>query len=76
MKTLPLAIGGLGVLALVMGLVAKMLASGILGVSPAGYVRGASALFLLTLVVMVYDRWYGCRPEAKAADSAPPRPTP
>jgi hypothetical protein len=28
------------------------------GTTPGGFVRGATALFLLTLVVMVYDHWY------------------
>ena len=31
-----------------------------MGITPGGFVRGATALYLLALVVMVYDRWYGC----------------
>lgn len=59
MKMLSLAIGGAGVLVLVFGVVLRLLQiQTVMGVTAGGFVRGATALFLLTLVVMVYDRWY------------------
>jgi hypothetical protein len=71
MKMISASIGGLGSLALLVGIVAKLLnINAIVGITAGGYVRGATALFLLTLVVMVYDRLYGC------CGSKPTEPTP
>ena len=70
MKMLSVAVGGLGVLTLLLGTVGKLIGiQQMMGITPGGFVRGATALFLLTLVVMAYDRMYGCTetkpPEAK-----------
>ena len=60
MKMVSIAVAGLGVLSLVMGIVGKFVAHPILDVSPGGYLRFATALYLLALVVMAYDRCYNC----------------
>lgn len=70
MKMISVSIGGLGVLALLLGIAGRLFAlQTMMGITPGGFVRGATALFLLTLVVMAYDRVYGCceskPPEAK-----------
>lgn len=66
MKMLSVAVGGLGVLALVLAIVERLAGFQIMGIPPTGLIRGASSLYLLALVIMVYDRWY-C-----AAASTPP----
>ncbi len=50
------ALGGIAatILAFIVVLTQKYL----MGVTGAGYLRGASVLFLLSLVIMVYDRAY------------------
>ena len=59
MKMLPVAIGGLGAAALLLGVAGRLLnIQNLAGTTPGGFVRGATALFLLSLVVMVYDHWY------------------
>lgn len=59
MKMLSAAIGGLGAVALLAGVVVKLLSiQSVMGTSAGGFVRGATALCLLALVVMVYDHWY------------------
>ena len=59
MKMLPVTIGGLGAAALLLGVLGRLLnIQTMVGTTPGGFVRGATALFLLTLVVMVYDHWY------------------
>jgi hypothetical protein len=69
MKILSVAVSGLGVLALVLGVVGHFFGHPqILSVSPGWYVRGASALFLLALVIMAYGRCYCCN------TPPPPRP--
>ena len=61
MKMLSVAVGGLGVLALGLAIVGRLIGiQTMMGITPGGFVRGATALYLLALVVMVYDRWYGC----------------
>ena len=60
MKMASLVVSGLGVLSLVVAIIDKFVSQPILGVSPGGYLRFATALYLLALVVMAYDRWYGC----------------
>jgi hypothetical protein len=61
MKMLSATVGGLGVLALIESLVGKFLGHPVMmGVSAGGYLRGASTLFLLALVVMAYGRCYCC----------------
>ena len=68
MKYLSLTVTGLGVLALILANVGLCLGhSAIMGVRPGGLVQGASALFLLALVIMAYGRCYCCNtpPPAK-----------
>ena len=64
-------LAGLGVVALLLGIVGKLLSiQEMMGITPGGFVRGATALFLLTLVVMAYDRVYGCC-ETKPPETKP-----
>ncbi|MBI4625264.1 MAG: hypothetical protein HY736_18845 [Verrucomicrobia bacterium] len=58
MKMLSVAVGGLGVLALILAIVERLFGFQIMGVPPTGLIRGATALYLLALLIMVYDRWY------------------
>lgn len=60
MKTASLVVAGLGVLSFVVGILEWLSAQIIFRVSMGGYLRGATALFLLALVIMVYDHVY-CR---------------
>jgi uncharacterized membrane protein len=60
MKIVSCVVAILGVLALVLAVVEKLFGINILSTSPAGYLRGAVALYLLALVVMVHDKCYGC----------------
>lgn len=60
MKTLSLVVTGLGLLSFVLGLIDWLSRLMIFGVSKGGYLRGATALFVLALVFMVYDHLY-CR---------------
>ena len=61
MKMLSVIVSGLGVLALILAIVGRFLSLPVtMGMSPTGLVRGASALFLLALVVMAYGRSYCC----------------
>ena len=73
MKMLSLTVTGLGVLALILANVGLCLGhSVIMGVSSGGLVRGASALFLLALVIMVYGRCYCCNTPPPAQPPAKP----
>ena len=59
MKMLSVAVAGAGVVALVLGIAGLLLHhQEICRVTPGGYVRGASALYLLALVIMAYGRCY------------------
>jgi hypothetical protein len=40
------------------------MATNIVGVSPGGYLRGATALYLLALAVMCRDKFYCAKPPA------------
>ena len=61
-------LGGLGLVLSVAGKIVSSTSGIVFGVSPRGYVEGASALFLFALALMAHDRWYGC---AKTPPSAP-----
>jgi hypothetical protein len=61
MKCLSLTVTGLGVLALILAILGRFGGFNVtMGVAPGGLVRGASALFLLALVIMAYSRCYCC----------------
>jgi len=51
-----IAIGGIAVL--ILACLNLLTHSSLLGVTRAGYLRGASTLFLLTLVIIAIDRSY------------------
>jgi hypothetical protein len=70
MKMLSTVVSGLGVLALIVAIVERLAGFQLLGIPPSGLIRGASALYLLALVIMVHDRCYCC------AASTPPPPKP
>ena len=63
MKMLSLLVAGLGVLALLLAIVERLFGFQLMGIVPTSLIRGASSLFLLALVIMVYGRWY-CQSEA------------
>jgi len=67
MKMASIVVAGLGVLALVLGIIAwGLFPASILHVGMGGYVRGATALFLLAVVIMVFDHNY-----CKKSDTPP-----
>jgi hypothetical protein len=70
MKMTSIIVAGLGVLALVLGVVGWLIQVPILRVRMGGYIHGAIALYLLALVIMVFDHNYcrrsGTTPAAKS----------
>jgi hypothetical protein len=64
MKMISMIVTVLGVLALILAVVDKLMATNIANVSPGGYLRGAVALYLLALVVMCHDKCYCGKPPA------------
>ena len=58
MKLLAFAAAVLGILAQILALIFVLFNTPNLGVTGAGYLRGASSLFLLALVVMIFDHLY------------------
>ena len=61
MKCLSLTVTGLGVLALILVVVGRFAIPAVMmGMSPGGLLRGATALFLLALVIIAYGRCYCC----------------
>ncbi len=64
MKTASLAVAAVGVLALLMGMVERVLHFTLLGAAPRGFLGLATALFLLALVLIEYDRAYGAEKKA------------
>lgn len=71
MKMASLVVSLLGVLALVLGVVEWLCPSvQILHLTPSGYLRGATALYLLAIVIMLFGRTYCCCAKQEAG-SAP-----
>lgn len=59
MKILSLVVTTGGVIAVVLAIIEVLASTGsIMGVTGAGFLRGATSLFLLALVVMAYDKFY------------------
>jgi hypothetical protein len=58
MKLVAFLIALSGVIALILAFLNLLTHSAIMGVTRTGYIRGASSLFLLTLVVIAIDRSY------------------
>jgi hypothetical protein len=69
MKIVTTIVALLGVVALVLGIFEHLHPVLILSMSPGGYLRGAMALYLLAIMLMVYSRTYCCCCEKK--DAAP-----
>jgi hypothetical protein len=67
MKMASIVVAGLGVLALVLGLVDRLFQAQILHLTSGGYLRGATVLYLLALVIMVFDHNYCTKSEAAPA---------
>ncbi len=61
MKILSIIVALGGVVALVFSIIDIFAHTYILGVTGAGYLRGASALFLLALVIIAYDKCFSCK---------------
>ncbi len=64
MKLVSLVVALVGVLALLLGGIARAMSTSILAITPISYLGVASALFLLALVVIEYDRAYGAGKKA------------
>jgi hypothetical protein len=64
MKMISMIVTVLGAIALILAVVDKLMATNIVGVSPGGYLRGATALYLLALAVMCHDKFYCAKPPA------------
>jgi hypothetical protein len=66
MKTLSVIATVVGVIGLVLACLSVLINKTILTLTPAGYLRGATAVFLLALVLAVYSGcWCSCHTEAK-----------
>ncbi|MFB3903470.1 MAG: hypothetical protein ACE15E_08460 [Acidobacteriota bacterium] len=61
MKVISLAAALVGVLALLLGGIERVLNTLILDIAPASYLSVAATLFLLALVLIEYDRAYGAK---------------
>ncbi len=59
MKLISLVVTLGGVLALLVGGIARALSTSIFAITPISYLSVAATLFLLALVVIEYDRAYG-----------------
>ncbi len=58
MKILSGVVAVLGAISIVLAIVVLLAHIRIMGVTGAGFLRGATALLLLSLAVMVYDKLY------------------
>jgi uncharacterized membrane protein len=61
MKTLSIIVTVAGVIALVFAVVEALFNVHILGITSAGYLRGATAVFLLALILIAYGGCCCCR---------------
>jgi len=61
MKILSVVVTLIGAAAMLLAVVNIFAHTHILRITGAGYLRGATALFLLSLVIMVYDKIYGSK---------------
>jgi hypothetical protein len=60
MKIVSASVAGVGVLALVLAVVERLFTFQLLATTPGGFLRLATALFLLALVAMCYGKCYCC----------------
>jgi hypothetical protein len=67
MKMISITVAGLGVLALILAIVERLGGFQIMGLAPISLLRGAMTLYLLALVLMIYEKVYG-------APAASPKP--
>jgi hypothetical protein len=58
MKILSLVVTIGGIIVLFLAIIEVLANIRIMGVTGAGFLRGAMSLFLLALVIMVYDKFY------------------
>lgn len=58
MKIITIIITAVGVVGLLLSVATKFIGYRIGHMSPAGYLHGASAMFLLALVIMVFGKHY------------------
>ena len=67
MKCLSLTVTGLGALALILAVVGRFVYPAVMmGMSPSGLLRGATALFLFALAIMACGRCCCCNPPPPA----------
>ena len=65
MRNLSIAITVAGAIALIIAIVEALFNVPVLGITPAGYLRGATALFLLALVLIAYSGCCCCSKDEK-----------
>jgi hypothetical protein len=65
MRNLSIAITLTGVIALVLAVIEALFKVSILGITTAGYLRGATAVFLLALICIGYGGCCCCRADDK-----------
>ena len=65
MRNLSIVVAVAGVIALVFAVVEALFNVSILGITSAGYLRGATAVFLLALICIGYGGCCCCRTEEK-----------
>jgi hypothetical protein len=58
MKMISMVVVIMGVISMVMAPASKLFGGNIAGVSPSGFLQGATALYLLALVIMCCDKLY------------------
>jgi len=58
MKILSGVVAVLGVIAIVLAIINVLAHTAIMGITGAGFLRGATTLLLLALVIMAYDKLY------------------
>lgn len=63
MKMISLIVVILGVIAMVLAIADRVSGLHIATVTAAGYLRGAIAMYLLALALMMYDKVYGGKPQ-------------
>jgi hypothetical protein len=71
MKMVSGSVAVVGVLALVLAIVERLLSFNVLSVAPASWLRFAEVLFLLALVLMCFGKCYCCCCKEESKDSKP-----
>ena len=65
MRNLSIVVAVAGVIALALAVIEALFNVSVLGITPAGYLRGATAVFLLALICIGYSGCCCCRTDEK-----------